>query len=66
MFVVMTFIALRKKDEPLRLDLVAISAVLWTIGGLAFGLAIWTVSEKKYQKYLRESEPKDGDPPKID
>jgi hypothetical protein len=47
------------------LDLVAISAVLWTIGGLAFGLAIWTVSEKKYQKYLRESDPKDGGPPKL-
>jgi len=65
MFVVMTFFVLRKKDEPLRLDMVAISAVLWTIGGLAFGLSIWTVSEKKYQKYLRESQPKDGGPPKL-
>src|SRR5262249_8159751 len=65
MFVIMTFFVLRKKDEPLRLDLVAISAVLWGLGGISFGLATWTMSEKKYQRYLRESPPGDGGPPKL-
>ena len=65
MFVVMTFFVMRKRGEPLRADLVAISAVLWTLGGLVFGLTIWTVSEKKYQKYLRESDSKDPGPPKL-
>ena len=66
MFVIMTFFVMRKRDEPLRLDLVAVSAALWTLGGLGFGLAIWTISEKKYQKYFRESQSEDAGPPKSD
>ena len=65
MFVVMTFFVMRKKDEPLRPDLVAVSAALWALGGLSFGWVTWMISEKKYQKYIRGSDPKDAGPPKL-
>jgi hypothetical protein len=56
MFAVMTFVVNRKADRPLSPGLIAISAVVWALGGCCFGLAVWTMSERKYQKYLRESQ----------
>src|SRR3954453_5719895 len=52
MFVVMTFFVNRQRDTTLSFRMLLISAVIWTIGGACFGLAIWTFSEKRYQKYL--------------
>ena len=60
MFAVMTFFLNKKSERPLTAGLIAISAVLWAIGGLCFGLTIWTISERKYQKHLRASQSQDS------
>jgi len=52
MFVVMTFFVNRKSEvmpEPLR---VAISLVIWLLGGAAFGFIMWKLNEGRYQKFL--------------
>jgi hypothetical protein len=52
MFFVMTFIMNRKPERPLTADMIAISALGWTLGGALFGLGTWSAAERKYQKYL--------------
>jgi hypothetical protein len=52
MFVVMTFFINRQRDTTPSIGMLLVSAVIWAIGGGCFGLAIWTFSEKRYQKYL--------------
>ncbi len=52
MFVVMTFFVNRQRDKPLSIEMILISVVIWAIGGACFGLAMWTISERKYQRYL--------------
>jgi hypothetical protein len=57
MFVIMTFVVNRERvrtDPPWMLLL---AAVIWAIGGACFGLAIWIISEKKYQKYIAAKNP---------
>ena len=49
MFVVMTFIANRDRNDPV---VIAISAVMWLLGGAAFGAIMWTVSERQYRKAM--------------
>lgn len=49
MFIVMTFVVNRRTEKP---GLIAISALIWALGGLLFGLAIRTISERRYQKFL--------------
>lgn len=52
MFAVMTFILNRDRPKTDSFSMVLLSAVIWTIGGACFGLAMWIISERKYQKYL--------------
>ena len=58
MFFVMTFVVNRPSDhreQPWWLILV--SAVIWAVGGACFGFTMWTISEKRYQKYLAANPP---------
>jgi hypothetical protein len=57
MFVVMTFFVNRQPDRPLTPNLIAISAVIWALGGACFGWMIWLLSERKYQKHLASRKP---------
>jgi hypothetical protein len=52
MFGFMTFFVNRRADEPLVPFKVIISAVIWTLGGAAFGWVMWKLTEDRYQKYL--------------
>jgi hypothetical protein len=61
MFVVMTFVVNRSPDRPLTPGLVGISAALWAFGGFSFGLVMWTISERRYQKHLATRATADGD-----
>ena len=47
MFLFMTFFQLRNWSNP---RFILISALLWAIGGALFGLAMWTVGERRFQK----------------
>jgi hypothetical protein len=50
MFVIMTFVVNRQRVRTAGLLL--LSAVIWALGGVCFGFAIWTISERKYQRYI--------------
>ena len=52
MFVVMTFFVNRRTEVPLTPGRIAVSAILWIIGGFFFGLSTWALSERKYRKYI--------------
>jgi hypothetical protein len=52
MFAVMTFVVNKREDRPLTPGMIAISAALWAVGGLCFGLAMWAVNERSYRKHL--------------
>jgi hypothetical protein len=55
MFFIMTFVVNKQRsDNP---ALLAVSAALWGFGGLCFGLTMWTISEKKYQKHIASIKP---------
>lgn len=54
MFFIMTYVVNKKPDKP---ELVAVSAALWAFGGLCFGLVMWNLSEKKYQKHIASIKP---------
>ena len=47
MFLVMTFLVRPQPQTPV---LLAISAALWAVGGLVFGLIMWHVNERRYRK----------------
>ena len=47
MFLFMTFFQLRNLLNP---RFIIISAILWIIGGALFGLAMWTIGERRFQK----------------
>ena len=51
MFALLTFILplMRGRAIPSPL-LIAISAVLWTLGGAIFGVVLWAVNERNYKK----------------
>ncbi|TBR40778.1 hypothetical protein EYV96_10065 [Dyella terrae] len=44
MFVVMTFVISRPQPP------VALSAILWSVGGVGFGVAMWFIQEHRYRK----------------
>jgi len=52
MFLVMTFVVNRQPDKPYSAGMIAVSAVIWAIGGACFGWAMWAIGERKYQKFL--------------
>ena len=52
MFVIMTFFVNRHPDRPLTAPMIAIAAVIWALGGAAFGLIMWKINEGRYQKFL--------------
>lgn len=55
MFVIMTFVVNDAfDDEGLKIPLVLFSIGLWSLGGLAFGKAVWFFSEQRYQKELKK------------
>lgn len=64
MFVVMTFLVNPQKDrQEHKGSLILISAVIWAIGGLLFGWTVWTISEKRYQKFLAAQQVEPPNPP---
>ena len=46
MFLIMTFYVNRERLTP---SFILISALLWLIGGIFFGVAMWSVYEARYQ-----------------
>ena len=52
MFFVMTFVVDRQPDKPFSAGMIAVSAVIWAIGGACFGWLMWAMSERKYLKFL--------------
>jgi hypothetical protein len=52
MFVIMTFFVNRHPERPLTAPMLAVSAVIWALGGAAFGWVMWKITEGRYQKFL--------------
>ena len=52
MFAVMTFALNRNSDRNNSAGMILLSACIWALGGVCFGWTIWTISEKRYQKFL--------------
>jgi hypothetical protein len=48
MFFLMTFVV--SKSPHLTLGLLTGSAALWATGGVAFGVSVWLVSERRYRR----------------
>jgi hypothetical protein len=57
MFVVMTFVVNRRRDETLSTGMIVFSAIMWAVGGALFGWSMWSISEKRYRKYLATRPP---------
>lgn len=53
MFIAMTFFAHRDDLSP---KFIAVSAVLWTLGGAVFGTAMWFVFEYQFRKAVGSSD----------
>ena len=53
MFIAMTFFVNRDDLSP---GIIGISALLWAIGGAAFGAITWHTSERKYRKATKGNE----------
>ena len=49
MFLFMTFVVHRDKLNPV---FVALSLVLWIVGGVVFGGAMWFIGEYRYRKAI--------------
>lgn len=47
MFVVMTFFVHRANLSP---KMLAVSALIWLMGGALFGIAMWFIAERQYRK----------------
>jgi len=50
MFVIMTFVVNRERAQTA--GLLILLAVIWALGGACFGLAMWTIYERKYHRYM--------------
>jgi hypothetical protein len=58
MFAVMTFVVNRQSDQREQPGwMILVSAAIWALGGALFGFTLWTISEKRYQKYLASNPP---------
>lgn len=47
MFFVMTFVIGEPEIRPL---MIAISALIWLLGGALFGATLWVITERQYRK----------------
>ncbi|WP_041590361.1 hypothetical protein, partial [Teredinibacter turnerae] len=56
MFVVMTFFVNKPEEGHMSVVLICINALIWTLGGLAFGFFTWSASERMYKKELARRE----------
>jgi hypothetical protein len=54
MFLLTTFVVNRKSWGELTAGEITGRAVIWILGGIAFGWWIWRSSEKKYLNYMEE------------
>ena len=54
MFIIMTFFVAPQSDAPITTNRIIGSAIIWLIGGLAFGLLTWVFSERRYRKFINE------------
>lgn len=54
MFLVMTFIINKPYNGEWSPSLILFSAVIWTLGGLAFGYFTWGSAERAYKKALEK------------
>ena len=52
MFVVMTFLLNRDRAKTDPAWMLVVSAVIWALGGACFGVAMWTISERRYRKFM--------------
>lgn len=52
MFLVMTFFVNKPNDAQWSPIFILISAVIWALGGLAFGYFVWGSTERAYKKAL--------------
>jgi uncharacterized membrane protein len=52
MFAVITFLVGRRHDHPLTPLAILVSACIWALGGAVYGWTVWTITEKKYEKFL--------------
>ncbi len=50
MFFLMTFIVNRHPERPFNVGMIVLPAIVWTLGGAAFGWIMWHLNENKYQK----------------
>ena len=57
MFVIMTFFVHLPGEKPLTGGIIAFSAVVFIITGACYGWAVWSISEKKYQRFLADRKP---------
>lgn len=55
MFIVVTFVVSRIQRHQLTPALIVADAFIWALAGLIYGWAIWRVTEKKYQKFIAQS-----------
>lgn len=55
MFIAMTFVV----NRPVQLtpSTIALSAIIWLLGGALFGFVTWTMSERKYRKHMNAQSP---------
>ena len=56
MFIIMTFFVNKPEDGTMSFGMIAVNAVIWALGGLAFGYFTWLASEKSFQKELQKRE----------
>jgi hypothetical protein len=54
MFIIMTFFVGPQSDSPITINRIIGSAIIWLIGGLAFGLLTWVFSERRYRKFTNK------------
>jgi drug/metabolite transporter (DMT)-like permease len=59
MFIAMTFFVSR--PAHLTPDAILISAILWVIGGLAFGALVWFFSERRFGRLAPSAPEETGD-----
>jgi len=55
MFIIMTFVFGRAQKYPLTPTLILVHACIWAVAGLGYGWAVWTFTEKKYQKFIAQT-----------
>lgn len=57
MFVAMAVVPKLLRDEPLQLRGLAVQALIWLVGGVCFGLALWAIERNKLRKRRASGSP---------